>query len=76
MESARLASIILQCSKIYNILLIDYLLRFYTDYIAIPFTYGWSNPDQALTSMIAIRDTIGLTYEQVTIVDARTGNRY
>jgi len=37
---------------------------------------GWSNPDQALTSMIAIRDSLGLTHEQVTIVDARTGNRY
>jgi len=37
---------------------------------------GWSNPDQALTSMIAIRDSLGLTGEQVIIRDVRTGNRY
>ena len=37
---------------------------------------GWSNPDQALTSMIAIRDSLGLTGEQVIIRDGRTGNRY
>jgi len=37
---------------------------------------GWNNPDQALTSMIAIRDSLGLTHEQVIIVDARTGNEY
>lgn len=44
--------------------------------IAIIKKNGWSNPDQALTSMIAIRDSLGLTHNQVTIVDARTGNRY
>ena len=44
--------------------------------IAIIKKNGWSNPDQALTSMIAIRDSLGLTHEQVIIVDARTGNKY
>jgi len=37
---------------------------------------GWSNPDQALTGMITIRDSLGLTHEQVIIRDARTANRY
>jgi len=44
--------------------------------IAVIKNNGWSNPDQALSSMIAIRGSLGLTNEQVIIVDARTGNRY
>ena len=44
--------------------------------IAIINKNGWSNPKQALDAMIAIRDNLGLTHVQVTIVDKRTGNRY
>jgi len=44
--------------------------------IAIIKKNGWNNPDQALTSMIAIRDSLGLTHEQVTVADRRTGNIY
>ena len=37
---------------------------------------GWSNPDQALASMIAIRESLGLTKAQVIVVDRRTGARF
>ena len=37
---------------------------------------GWSTPDQALNSMIAMRDSLGLTKAQVIILDKRTGNRF
>lgn len=44
--------------------------------IAIMKRNGWSNPDQALASMIAIRESLGLTKAQVIVVDRRTGARF
>lgn len=35
--------------------------------------HGWGNPDQAVKSLIAIRNSLGLTEAQVIIVDRRTG---
>ena len=37
---------------------------------------GWNTPDQALTSLIAARQSIGLSSEQVGIVDRRTEHRF
>lgn len=36
---------------------------------------GWSNPEQALTSLIAIRKSIGLSSNQIGIIDGKTGRR-
>ncbi len=36
---------------------------------------GWNNPDEALASLIAIRDSIGLHDNQICIIDGRTGWR-
>ena len=38
--------------------------------------HGWKSPDQALRSMVAIRDSLGLTKERVLITDRRTGIDY
>lgn len=38
--------------------------------------HGWNNPDQALTSMVAIRQALGLTKEQVIIQVIITGKRF
>lgn len=38
--------------------------------------YGWDNPDQALASMVAIRNNLGRASDQVTIVDGVTGARF
>lgn len=37
---------------------------------------GWNNPDQALASMIAIRKSIGLSNNNFSIIDRRTGQRF
>lgn len=44
--------------------------------IAIMRKHGWNNPDQALASMISMRDTLGFASDQLTIVDGRTGRRH
>jgi hypothetical protein len=44
--------------------------------VAIIRKHGWSNPSQALDSMIAIRDSLGLTREHVVVMDGRTRTRY
>jgi hypothetical protein len=38
--------------------------------------HGWENPDQALKSLITIRNSLGLTRAQVIIVDRRTGESF
>lgn len=38
--------------------------------------HGWGDPDQALKSLIAIRNSLGLTKAQVIIVDRRTGENF
>ena len=38
--------------------------------------YGWNNPDQALACMIAIRESISLPSDQISVVDRRTGRRF
>lgn len=37
---------------------------------------GWSNPEQALTSLIAIRKSIGLSSNQIGIIDGKSGRRF
>lgn len=37
---------------------------------------GWSNPDEALSSLIAIRSSIGLQSSQLGIIDGRTEQRF
>lgn len=37
---------------------------------------GWNTPDQALSSLIAVRKSIGLSSEQVGIIDRRTERRF
>jgi hypothetical protein len=37
---------------------------------------GWNNPDQALASMIAIRESLGLSSENFSITDRRTEQRF
>jgi len=46
------------------------------DLVAILNKNGWSNPDEALTSLIAIRRSIGLGISKIGIVDGRTGHRF
>lgn len=36
---------------------------------------GWKSPDQALASMVAIRDSLGLNSKQVTITNGKTGEK-
>jgi len=38
--------------------------------------HSWNTPDQALASMIAIRENIGLPSDQLSIVDRRTEQRF
>ena len=37
---------------------------------------GWSSPDEALTSFIAVRQSIGLDSNKIGIIDGRTGHRF
>lgn len=46
------------------------------DLVAILNKNGWSNLDEALTSLIAIRQSIGLGISKIGIVDGRTGHRF
>ena len=38
--------------------------------------HGWDDPDQALASMLAVRENIGLPADQLGIFDRRTGRRF
>jgi len=44
--------------------------------VAILDRHGWKNPEQALESMVTIRDSLGLTKEQIVITDRRTGTKF
>jgi hypothetical protein len=46
------------------------------DLVAILNKNGWSEPDKALTPLIAVRQSIGLDSSKVGIIDGKTGHRF
>ena len=46
------------------------------DLVAILNKNGWNNPDEALTSLITVRQSIGLDSSIIGIIDGRTGHRF